>query len=84
MRKVEKDGGVTLEDLRTTLTTKAWCEIKDDDRFGAVATYMAGLFSQNPSIQFLNMARHIAQDFLQLLRNEERHDCLRSCAIDFL
>ena len=31
VRKVEKDGGVTLEDLRTSLTTKAWCEIKDDD-----------------------------------------------------
>ena len=32
VRKVEKDGGVTLEDLRTTLTTKAWCEIKDEKK----------------------------------------------------
>ena len=30
VRKVEKDGGVTLDDLRTTLTTPAWADIKDD------------------------------------------------------
>ena len=31
VRKVEKDGGVTLEDLRTTFTTAAWKDINNDD-----------------------------------------------------
>ena len=31
VRKVENDGGVTLEDLRKTLTTPAWKDIKDDE-----------------------------------------------------
>ena len=31
VRSVEKDGGVTLDDLRNALTTPAWKELKDDD-----------------------------------------------------
>jgi len=31
VRKVEENGGVTLENLRTTLTTPAWKEINDDN-----------------------------------------------------
>ena len=31
VRKVEKDNGVTLDDLRTTFTTNAWKSIKEPD-----------------------------------------------------
>ena len=31
VRKVEKDEGVTLADLRTTFQTKAWRDIHDDE-----------------------------------------------------
>ena len=35
-------------------------KIKDADRYDAVTTYMTGLFSQNPSIEFLRTVRHNA------------------------
>ena len=53
-------------------------KIKDTDRFEAVTTYMAGLFSQNPSINFLNDVKHIAKNFLLLLGNDEREICIQT------
>ena len=52
-------------------------KIKDEDRYEAVATYMAGLFCQNPSIQFLNTVKHVAENFLYLLGNDNRDACLQ-------
>ena len=49
-------------------------KIKDTDRFEAVTTYMAGLFSQNPSINFLQDVKHVAKNFLLLLGNDEREN----------
>ena len=54
------------------------CKIKDTDRFEAVTTYVAGLFSQNPSIQFLTTVKHIARNFLLLLGNDRRESCIQT------
>ena len=53
-------------------------KIKDADRYEAVTTYMAGLFSQNPSIEFLTTVRHIAENFLLLLGNDQREACIQT------
>ena len=53
-------------------------KIKDADRYEAVTTYMAGLFSQNPSIEFLTTVRHIAENFLLLLGNDQRDACIQT------
>ena len=53
-------------------------KIKDADRFEAVTAYMAGLFSQNPSIEFLTTVRHIAENFLLLLGNDQRGACIQT------
>ena len=53
-------------------------KIKDTDRYEAVTTYMAGLFSQNPSIEFLTTVRHIAENFLLLLGNDQREACIQT------
>ena len=53
-------------------------KIKDADRYEAVTTYMAGLFSQNPTIEFLTTVRHIAENFLLLLGNEKRDACIQT------
>ena len=53
-------------------------KIKDVDRYEAVTTYMAGLFSQNPSIEFLTTVRHIAENFLLLLGNDQRDACIQT------
>ena len=52
-------------------------KIKDDDRFEAVTNFLAGLFSQNPAIQFYTTVRNIAENFLLLLGNEKREVCLQ-------
>ena len=53
-------------------------KMKDADRYEAITTYMAGLFSQNPSIQFLNTVKHVAQNFLLLLGNDQRETCIQT------
>ena len=52
-------------------------KIKDLDRFEAVTSYMAGLFSNNPSVEFLLHVRHIAENFLLMLGNEQREKCIQ-------
>ena len=52
-------------------------KIKDADRYEGVTTYLAGLFSQNPSIEFLTTVRHIAENFLLLLGNDQRDVCIQ-------
>ena len=39
---------------------------------------MAGLFSQNPSINFLNDVKNVAKNFLLLLGNDEREVCIQA------
>ena len=59
-------------------------KIKDADRYEAVTTYLAGLFSQNPSIKFLTTVRHIAQNFLLLLGNDQRGACIQKVFLSIL
>ena len=57
---------------------KELSKIEDEDRFEAVTTFLAGLFSQNPSIPFLTTVRHIAENFLLLLGNDNRPACIQA------
>ena len=53
-------------------------KLSDNERFKAVTSYMAGLFGQNSSIDFLNMCKNLCQNFLDLLENEEQEAGIRS------
>ena len=52
-------------------------KIQDKVRFQAVAIYLAGLFSENSSIDFLNTCKDLCHNFLDLLSNQERESSIQ-------
>ena len=53
-------------------------QIKNEDRFKAVVMYLAGLFSENASIEFLNTCKHLCRNFLDLLDNQDREQSIQN------
>ena len=52
-------------------------KIQDQARYEAVVPYLAGLFSNNASIDFLTSCKELCKNFLHLLENDSREDCLQ-------
>ena len=59
-------------------------KIKDNDRYKAVVIYMAGMFTRNEAIGFLNSCRGICQNFLDMLGNEEREKSIQDVFLSIM